>query len=102
MPLTQEQGERTDAVLQVGYDSKSTWNVYGFMQDTISVTGDRQENARVGVGGSYRLTDRIKIDAEVSDGDLGSGGKVGTNYLHSDDTSMYVYFSKSVTSITRR
>ena len=93
VPLTQEQGERTDAVLQVGYDSKSTWNIYGFMQDTISVTGDRQENARVGVGGSYRLTDKIKIDAEVSDGDLGTGGKVGTNYLHSDHTSMYVNYA---------
>jgi hypothetical protein len=63
------------------------------MQDTISVTGDRQENARVGVGGSYRLADKIKIDAEVSDGDLGSGGKVGTNYLHSDHTSMYVNYT---------
>ena len=93
VPLTQEQGERTDAVLQVGYDSKSTWNIYGFMQDTISATGDRQENARAGVGGSYRLTDKIKIDAEVSDGDLGTGGKVGTNYLHSDHTSMYVNYA---------
>ena len=27
VPLTQEQGERADAVLQVGYDSKSTWNI---------------------------------------------------------------------------
>ncbi len=93
VPLTQEQGERTDAVLQVGYDSKSTWNLYSFMQDTISVTGDRQENARAGFGGSYRLSDKMKIDAEVSDGDLGTGGRVGTNYIHSERTSMYLNYA---------
>jgi len=93
VPLTQEQGERTDAVLQVGYDSKSTWNVYGFMQDTISVTGNRQENARAGVGGSYRLSDKMKMDAEISGGDLGPGGRLGTNYTHSEHTSMYLNYA---------
>jgi len=93
VPLTQQQGEREDAVLQLGYDSKSTWNVYGFMQDTISVSGDRPENARAGIGGSYRLSDKMKIDAEMSDGDLGRGGRLGTNYVHSDRTSMYLNYA---------
>ncbi|MGB5624601.1 MAG: OmpA family protein [Woeseiaceae bacterium] len=91
--LTQEQGDREDAILQVGYDSKSTWNVYGFMQDTMSVTGDREENARAGIGGAYRLSERLRVDAEVSDGDLGAGGRVGTNYLHSDRTSLYLNYA---------
>ena len=93
VPLTQEQGERADAVLQLGYDSRSTWNVYAFTQDTLSTTGDRQENARAGFGGSYRLSERLKVDAEVSNGDLGAGGRVGTNYLHSDRTSMYLNYT---------
>jgi hypothetical protein len=93
VPLTQEQGERADAVLQVGYDSKSTWNAYLFTQDTISVTGNRQENSRIGVGGSYRLSEKLRIDAEVSDGDLGTGGKVGTNYLHSERTRVYLNYA---------
>jgi hypothetical protein len=71
VPLTQEQGERTDAVVQVGYDSKGRWSAYGFVQDTLSVDGNREENARVGTGGSYRISERLKIDAEVSNGDLG-------------------------------
>ena len=50
VPLTQNEGERADAVLQVGYDSRSDWNVYGFVQETMSVTGSRQENARAGRG----------------------------------------------------
>ena len=93
VPLTQEQGERADAVVQLGYDSGDTWRAYGFVQDTVSATGNRQENARIGAGGSYRISDRLSIDAEVSDGDLGPGGKIGSNYLHSDRTSMYLNYS---------
>jgi len=93
VPLTQEQGERADAVLQVGYDSKSTWDVYGFMQDTLSTTGDRRENGRFGVGGSYRINDKLRLDGELSDGDLGAGGKLGTNYTHSDHTSLYLNYA---------
>jgi flagellar motor protein MotB len=91
--LTQEQGERNDAILQVGYDSKSTWNAYGFMQDTMSVNGDRQENARMGVGGSHRISEQLRVDAEISDGDLGKGGRVGTSYLHSERTSLYLNYA---------
>jgi flagellar motor protein MotB len=91
--LTQEQGERSDAVLQLRYDSKSTWNAYAFTQDTMSVDGDRLENARSGFGGSYRVSERLRIDAEVSDGDLGHGGRLGTNYMHSDRTSLYLNYA---------
>jgi hypothetical protein len=93
VPLTQSQGERTDAVLQLGYDSRDTWNTYAFMQDTLSVTGDRQENARAGFGGAYRVSDRLRIEAEVSDGDLGVGGRLGSNYVHSDSTSLYLNYA---------
>jgi flagellar motor protein MotB len=91
--LTQEVGERVDAVLQVGYDSKSTWSAYAFTQDTVSTTGNRSRNARSGIGGSYRVSERLQIDGEVSDGDLGTGGRIGTNYLHSDRTSMYMNYA---------
>jgi len=93
IPPTQELGKRADAVVQIGYDSKSTWNAYGFMQDTVSSTGNRSENARAGAGGSYRVSDRLRLDAEVSGGDLGTGGRLGTNYLHSDRTSMYLNYA---------
>ena len=93
VPLTQEQGERTDAVIQLGYDSKADWNAFLFVQDTLSTTGDRPENGRIGTGGSYRISERLRINAEISDGDLGKGGKLGTNYLHSDRTSMYLNYT---------
>jgi flagellar motor protein MotB len=91
--LTQQQGERADAVLQLRYDSQTDWQAYAFGQDTVSVTGDRQENGRTGVGGSYRVSDRFSVDAEVSNGDLGSGGRLGSNYIHSDRTSLYLNYA---------
>jgi lipopolysaccharide assembly outer membrane protein LptD (OstA) len=93
VPLTQEQGKRTDAVAQVAYDSLASWRAYLFGQDTVEKTGDREDNGRVGVGGSYRLTNRLRIEAEASEGDLGAGGKLGTNYMYSDRTSLYVNYS---------
>jgi hypothetical protein len=93
VPLTQEQGARADAVLQVGYNSRSTWDAYAFAQDTLSVDGDRQENSRAGFGGSYRMSEKLRIEGEVSDGDLGVGGRIGTNYMHSEKTSMYVNYA---------
>ncbi|MGB5627866.1 MAG: hypothetical protein WBM57_00745, partial [Woeseiaceae bacterium] len=63
VPLTQEEGKRSDAVVQVGYNSQANWNIYGFVQDTLDVTGSREENSRVGVGGTVKVTDKLSIDA---------------------------------------
>src|SRR5260221_2835280 len=93
VPLTQEQGERTDTVAQIKYSPSDTWSAYVFGQDTVAVSGGRPDNSRVGVGGSYRLTKRFRIDGEASDGDLGPGGKIGTSFLYSERTSLYLNYS---------
>src|SRR3989449_252795 len=93
VPLTQIQGERTDAVAQVKFDSSASWSAYGFGQHTVAASGGREDNDRIGVGGSYRLTKRFRIDGEASDGHLGPGGKVGTSFLYSERTSYYLNYS---------
>ena len=93
VPLTQEQGERTDGVVQVAYDPSSTWSAYGFVQDTLASSGDRESNGRLGMGGSYKMTERFKLDAEISDGDLGPGARVGSNFLYSERTNLYLNYS---------
>src|SRR5437660_7482213 len=93
VPLTQIQGERTDAVAQVKFDSSASWSAYGFGQHTVAASGGREGNDRIGVGGSYRLTKRFRIDGEASDGHLGPGGKVGTSFLYSERTSYYLNYS---------
>src|SRR5262249_55009404 len=93
VPLTQVQGERTDAVAQLMFDPGAAWRAYGFVQNTIAASGGREDNGRIGVGGSYRLTKRFRMDGEASDGDLGPGGKVGTSFLYSDRTNLYLNYA---------
>ncbi len=93
VPLTQVQGDRTDAVARIGYDSREKWTAYGYAQDTVSTTGNRETNARLGTGGSYRLSDRFRMRGEVSNGDVGVGGRVGTEYLYSDRTTTYLNYA---------
>jgi flagellar motor protein MotB len=93
VPVTQQQGQQTDVVAQLGYDSLATWRAYTFVQDTVSKTGDRDDNGRAGIGGSYRLNKQLSIEAEGSEGNLGPGGKLGTNYLASDHTTLYLNYS---------
>ena len=39
------------------------------------------------------MTERFRVDAEVSDGDLGPGGRLGTNFLYSERTSLYLNYA---------
>ncbi len=93
VPLTQQVGERTDAIVNVGFDSRTDWRAYAFVQDTVSRTESREDNGRFGVGSSYRFGKQLRLDAEVSGGDLGPGGKIGTSYLLSDSTNLYLNYA---------
>jgi flagellar motor protein MotB len=92
VPLTQEQGERTDAVAQIAFDSGASWRAYAFGQETVSADQGREDNGRFGAGGSYRLTRRFRLDGEVSDGDLGTGGRLGTSFLATEKTNLYLNY----------
>jgi flagellar motor protein MotB len=93
VPATQEEGDRTDAAVRLLYDSKARWTAYGFVQETVRTSGSREDNGRIGAGGNLRLTDRFNVTGEVSGGDLGTGGKLGTEYLYSDRTTLYGNYS---------
>ena len=90
VPVTQDEGGRTDATVQVGYDSQERWRTYGFAQDTLAASGTMPENSRVGVGGAYRITDKLSVDGEGSWGQLGPAGKLGTSYQAADHTNLYL------------
>ena len=92
-PPTQEEGDRADMVVQLLYDSRTRWSSYGFVQETLASSGNREDNFRVGSGGSYRLTNRFKANGEISTGDLGESGRIGTEYLYSDRTNLYVNYA---------
>jgi flagellar motor protein MotB len=91
--ITQQEGDRTDAVIQLGFDSLEKWRSYGFVQETLARSGDREDNGRVGVGGAYRFNDRLRADGELSYGDLGLGARLGTSYQSSDRTQLYLNYA---------
>ncbi len=90
---TQEEGDRTDAVVRLAYDSRGRWTSYGFVQETLQSSGNREDNGRIGAGGSVRLTDRLNLIGEVSGGDLGTGATLGTEYRYSDRTTLYTNYA---------
>ncbi len=92
VPLTQEEGERTDAVVKLGFDPQGSWRAYTFGQGTVAKSGDREDNSRGGVGGSYRMSDRFVLDGEVSGGNLGPAVRLGTRYQQSKDTQHYLSY----------
>ncbi|MEN8135068.1 MAG: OmpA family protein [Thermodesulfobacteriota bacterium] len=93
VPLTQAEGKRTDVVARLRYDSRARWNGYGFVQESVQTTGNREKNGRIGVGAGYRATDRFKVDGELSGGNLGEAGRLGTEYLYSDRTTLYLNYA---------
>ncbi len=90
---TQEEGERTDAVVQVEYDPGNRWRSYVFGQTTVEATGDREKNWRGGAGGEMLLTERLSAEGEVSHGELGPAARVGTNFQKSDSTNVYLNYA---------
>ena len=92
IPDTQQQGERTDMTVRADYDSKAKWRSYGFAQSTVKIRGNRDNNDRLGLGGAYRLSDRFKLDGEMSGGDLGMAYKLGGEYKMSTATDIYSHY----------
>jgi len=93
VPLTQVQGDRTDLQARAGYDSKGKWSAYGYVQDTIKNSGNRETNGRVGSGGAYQINDRFRVNGELSNGDFGAAARLGTEYLYSDKTTAYMNYA---------
>ena len=91
--VTQEEGDRTDAVLQVGWDGNGRVQAYAFGQATVRSTGDRDDNHRGGIGGEYRISDRLSLDGEVSHGDLGPAARAGSHYQHDERTQLYMNYA---------
>ncbi len=100
-PILSENGSRTDIALRLDYlpskaggkpGEKEDWNAYGFVQDTLDRSGTREANNRAGVGGAWRINDRVKLLAEISDGNLGAGGRVGADYRLSDRSNAYLNY----------
>jgi hypothetical protein len=89
VPTTQTEGTRTDGAVRMTYESEEGWKAFGYAQATLAKDGSRDGNNRLGTGGEYQVSKRLRLYGEVSNGDLGLGAKAGANYMLNDDTNLY-------------
>lgn len=99
--ILSQNGSRTDAIVRADYrplrsggrpGQREDWEAYGFAQGTLERTGNRDASNRAGIGGAYQFNERLKLLAEVSDGNLGVGGRVGGDYRVSDRSNVYLSY----------
>ncbi len=82
-------GSRHDVGGELGWRN-ATYSAKLFGQTTVSHDGSYQENDRIGVGGSAKISEKLTLGGEVSDGELGMGARVKADYAYDDDTSYYL------------
>ena len=98
-PVTSSIGSAPGASTQTvpapgaGAAARPNWDIYGFVQDTAEHTETRPENDRAGLGGSYQLSSAARLGAEASDGSLGFGGKLSTDYRIDDHSNVYLNYT---------
>ena len=89
VPTTQTEGDRTDAAVRMTYEKDEDWKAYYFAQATLQRTGTRNGNNRLGGGGEYQASDKLKLIGELSTGDLGLGARFGADYKLNDTSNLY-------------
>ncbi len=78
-------GGRTDAGAKITYAPDEDHAVYTFGQVTVDRSGSRRRNDRLGVGGETKLTEKVSLAAEVSEGTAGLGGLAEIIYAPTAD-----------------
>jgi flagellar motor protein MotB len=75
-----------------------SWDSYAFVQGTVSRSGDRTDNDRAGVGGSWAVNDKLRLGAEASGGDGGAGGRLSADYQVDDRSTVYLTYTMETES----
>jgi outer membrane protein OmpA-like peptidoglycan-associated protein len=97
-PTLSQNGKRDDATIQLEYipnpdETEQDWKVYGYAQGTINSSGNRNNNDRIGAGGEYQLTQRLKLNGEISEGRGGVGGIAGADWRVNDRSQIYMNYA---------
>ncbi|MEO8200279.1 MAG: OmpA family protein [Gemmatimonadota bacterium] len=96
--LLSQAGERTDVIgrlelAPMGTDgAEGRFGIYGLAQATVNKDGGRSENDRFGLGGRYRMSRRLGLKGEVTDGDGGRGGLLGADLQVREGGSVYLNY----------
>jgi hypothetical protein len=87
---TVEQGQRADAGVKILYAWNDDQEAFIFGQGTVARTGSMYADDRVGVGGTFRLAEKVKAEGEVSYGTQGPGAAATITYEPTADDKYYI------------
>ena len=88
-------GTRTDASGQVDYKVSENVALHAFGQATLDRDQSRSRNNRFGIGGDFRLNDRLSLKGEVTEGDGGFGANAQATFTRSDNSEFYLGYALS-------
>ena len=88
-----ETGTRTDVGTKLTYAVSDDLSVYGFGQVTAQKSGTIQNNDRLGFGLAARLSDKITLEGELSDGDQGIGADARVGYSPTANNELYLGYT---------
>ncbi|MBD3666126.1 hypothetical protein [Sulfitobacter aestuariivivens] len=83
-------GSRTDAAVRVTYEPNEDFKVWVFGEATLDSDGTLEDRDRIGVGARKRVSDKLTLEGEISDGNLGTGGYAAVTYAKDASTQYYL------------
>jgi len=86
-------GSRTDLSGQVDVKLGDSTSLYAFGQGTIDRDQSRSENNRFGIGGNFRLNERLLFTGEVSEGNGGLGANAQLTFQRTDNSQYYLGYA---------
>jgi len=85
-------GTSESATLAAGkasYDVSESVNVYAIAQTALDKSGNYQDNTMFTVGARAKVTDKLSVSGEMSDGSRGTNVTLGAEHQLSDSYSIY-------------
>jgi len=88
-------GTRTDLSGQINYKANASVDLHAFGQATVDRDQSRNRNNRFGIGGDFKLNERLSLTGEVSEGDGGLGANAQATFTRSDNSEFYLGYALS-------
>ena len=92
---TEFDGSRTDVSGELTFKPSDSTSLTAFVQETVDQDDTRSDNSRYGVGVDVKVSDRLSLRGEVSDGDGGLGAQAQATFKKDDHTEFYLGYALS-------
>ena len=89
----EDTGSRTDLGARLTWARDDDLKIWVFGQNTVSRSGGLSRNDRLGVGFESRLSEKLKVSAEYSDGSRGEGGLAALTWTPTADSEAYLGYT---------